>query len=77
MNLTRGEGGNFPCPICYVPHHEQAQLTNVYELRTMRETQEIIKQASDPARTKANAEELLKSKGLRLLEVFLAIFILQ
>lgn len=68
MNLTRGEGGKCPCPVCYVPREEQSDLTKTYEPRTAEDTQQIYRLASTQV-THAAREEILKSKGIRMLEV--------
>jgi hypothetical protein len=68
MNLTRGEGGKFPCPTCYVPQNEQSDLTKTHKPRTALDTQQIYQLAFKQT-TLAAREELLKSRGMRLLEV--------
>ena len=70
MNLTRGEKGNYPCPVCYVPKNEQSDLTKTHEPRTALDTQQIYRLASIQT-TQAACEDLLKSRGLRMLEVII------
>lgn len=68
MNLTRGEKGKCPCPYCYVPHNEQSDLTKTHEPRTAEDTQRTYELASIQS-TQAAQEEILKSKGMRMLKV--------
>jgi hypothetical protein len=70
MNLTRGEGGKCPCPVCYVPHDEQSDLTKTHKPRTAVETEQIYRLASSQT-TQVARENLLKSKGMRMLEVII------
>ena len=68
MNLTCSEGGKCPCPICYVPKSEQADLTKIHKLHIVIESQEIYHQAL-AQKTKAARKELLKLVGLRMIKV--------
>lgn len=67
MALIRGEKGLFPCPICLVPKNEQADLTKTHERRTAEHTQEIFEAGLELSA--AEHEELLKSEGMRNVEV--------
>lgn len=71
MNLTRGEGGKCPCPVCLVPRDEQSDLTKTHEPRTAKETQEIYLLASAQTSQVAR-EDILKPKGMRMLEVIIS-----
>lgn len=68
MALIRGEKGLYPCPFCLVPKDEQADLTKTHELRTAEHTQEVFNAGSEL--TAAEHEDLLKSNGMRNVEVF-------
>lgn len=68
MNLTRGEGGKCPCPVCYVLQNEQGDLTKTHEPQTAMATQQICHLASIQT-TQAAHEEILKAKGIWMLEV--------
>jgi hypothetical protein len=68
MALIRGAQGKFPCPICFIPKDEQSDLTQVYDLRTAKDTQKTLK-AADALEHGTAKEALLKSKGLRYIKV--------
>lgn len=68
MALTRGVMSNFPCPVCLVPRSELYDLSKKYELRTTETMQAVYQEAKD-ARLMAEGEQILKSRGLRRVEV--------
>lgn len=74
MNLTRGEGGKCPCPICYVPKNEQQDLDKTHELRTTKGTQAIYNMAM-AAPTRKAREAILKPKGIRMIKVYVLLFL--
>ena len=68
MNLTRGVNGKCPCPICFVPQEEQADLTKTHESRMAAKTQDIYHQA-EAVLTLAEGEEILKEKSAVMIKV--------
>lgn len=69
MTLTRGVNGLYPCPVCLVPKNEQSDLTKDHTLRTAEDTQKICEDAK-AMRTETDREKILKSRGIRLIEVW-------
>jgi len=67
MALTRGTKSNFPCPVCLVPREEMCKGV-MYALRTT-ETMEGVYNEAKGMDTVGEAENLLKSFGLRGIEV--------
>ena len=67
MSLTRGLGSKFPCPVCLVPDASLANIKEVFAPRTAKETQAIIKQATNMNMT--DSETLLKSYRLHPVQV--------
>jgi hypothetical protein len=67
MALIRGSRGLFPCPICFVPLDKQSDLTQVYDLRTARDSQNTLK-AADELEYNYQRELILKAKGLRYIK---------
>jgi hypothetical protein len=67
MALNRGFMGLQPCPVCHVPKNELHDCGKSWPLRTGLETQNII--AESKALTAAAGEQLLKSNGLRPIDV--------
>jgi len=67
MALTRGTNSNFPCPVCLVPKEEMCKGI-VYEIRTT-ETMEGVYNEAKEMGTAEEREKLLKSFGLRGVEV--------
>lgn len=67
MALIRGGTGNFPCPICLVPHEELGDLTKSYPLRSTGEMKDIHNEAQFLNMT--NRDAYLKEFGLRDIEV--------
>jgi hypothetical protein len=67
MALTRGNQGKRPCPICYIPLEELADMHASFTLRTVEETKEIIYDARKLNVTDRNA--VLSEKGLRDVDV--------
>lgn len=67
MALIRGSTGNYPCPICLVPHNELSDLTKTYRLRTTVEMAEIHTESQKMNAT--DREKYLKDVGLRDIEV--------
>jgi hypothetical protein len=68
MTLIRGVTGLFPCPVCLIPKDQQSNLAASYGLHTADDLRDTYK-AALVATTKAESERLLKSKGLRPIEV--------
>lgn len=68
MSNTRGFGGKKPCPVCLVPQDELSNLTGNWELCTWESMKGVFEEASGMTR-KMDAEDLLKSYGLRKVEV--------
>ncbi|KAK0437439.1 uncharacterized protein EV420DRAFT_1669760 [Desarmillaria tabescens] len=66
--LIRGSGGLKPCVVCMVPKAEQYCLDIKYELRTSKQTQEILADAAAIPRKDAR-NKFLSSFGLRNIEV--------
>jgi hypothetical protein len=72
--LTRGVNALFPCPRCMVPQSEQGNLLKTWTLRKQELSQMVYKQAlmlqdvGEPGKL----EDLLKSNGLYLVEVWCA-----
>lgn len=67
MALTRGPNSNFPCPVCLVPK-EEIHKGVVYTLRTTKTMEGVYYQA-EKMNTAEESEKLLKSYGLRKIEV--------
>ena len=67
MALNRGFMGLQPCPVCHVPKNELHDFGKSWPLRTGLETQKII--AESKALPAAAGEQLLKSNGLRSIDV--------
>ena len=67
MALNRGFMGLQPCPVCHVPKDELHDCGKSWPLRTGLEMQNII--AKSKALTAAAGEQLLKSNGLRPIDV--------
>jgi hypothetical protein len=68
MAGIHGFGGLEPCPICHVPHNELCDCASArWPLRTGHETLNIVEQARKLKA--ADAEDLLKRNGLRLINV--------
>ncbi|KAK0440025.1 uncharacterized protein EV420DRAFT_1316016 [Desarmillaria tabescens] len=65
--LIRGSGGLKPCVVCMVPKAEQYCLDIKYELRTSKQTQEILADAAAIPRKDAR-NKFLSSFGLRNIE---------
>lgn len=67
MALIRGATGNYPCPICLVPHDELADVTKSFPLRSTESMKEIYQVAQ--GLNAADREVYLKDVGLRNIEV--------
>jgi hypothetical protein len=67
MALTWGFMGLQPCPVCHVPKNQLHDFGKSWALRTGVETQKII--AESKALNAAEGEHLLKSNGLRPIDV--------
>ncbi|PBK81833.1 hypothetical protein ARMGADRAFT_1048756 [Armillaria gallica] len=65
--LIRGANGLKPCVVCLVPKLEQYNLDIIYELRTKRQTQEILTDAA-AIPTKGAQNKFLSGFGLRNIE---------
>ena len=68
MSLIRGRGGKCPCPVCLVPLEELHDLSKTYPLRSVEEAQEALRVYKF---SKAQGEAILKSLGLRPVEVLI------
>ncbi|KAM6499899.1 hypothetical protein JOM56_005407 [Amanita muscaria] len=66
MAATRGANSLFPCPVCLVPGRELDDLRKRHERRTASGSAQLIRQAEGAGSLK-DAEEILKSQGLRLI----------
>lgn len=67
MALIRGLMADYPCPICYIKKEDQADFTEMAELRTSHESQAIIRKGRTLNAQKR--EHLLQSHGLRNVDV--------
>jgi hypothetical protein len=67
MALIRGLKADYPCPICYIKQEDQADFTEMAELRTSRESQATIRKGRTLNAEKR--EKLLQSNGLRNVDV--------
>jgi hypothetical protein len=72
MALTRGVNASYPCPTCLVPKREIPDLSLSHELRTTTSMQAIWNQGLQLNATER--EDLLRSYGLRDVEVNVYIF---
>ena len=68
MALIRGINSAHPCPICLVPGDKLDNLSARYPLRSTEDMKNIYNQAKE-LQNKGDAEQLLKSYGLRQVEV--------
>ncbi|KAJ6559581.1 hypothetical protein B0H19DRAFT_1069323 [Mycena capillaripes] len=64
MSLIRGLQGYYPCPMCFVPHDAQSDLSSEHPLRTDKGSEQIITEAR-ALRTPGEREEMLKGRVLR------------
>ncbi|KAF8516875.1 hypothetical protein JB92DRAFT_3082636 [Gautieria morchelliformis] len=70
---ARGASADYPCPRCLIHKSQLHNLTGNFPFRTSREMQKVYKKAI-AARTKAEAEEVLKKKGFhKVLNAFWSI----
>ncbi len=67
MSLIRGSGGKFPCPICFVPEDNLADVSNTWPLRTAAHTKKLLKKAR--SLSKGECESLLSKHGIRNIDV--------
>lgn len=67
MSLIRGFMGLRPCPVCHVPKDQLHDFGKSWARRTGLETQKIIAQSK--VLNAAEGEQLLKSNGLRPIDV--------
>jgi hypothetical protein len=67
MGLNRGFMGLKPCPVCHVPKNQLHDFGKSWALRNGHETQKII--AESKTLKAAEGEQLLKSNGLRPIDV--------
>ncbi|KAI9432908.1 hypothetical protein H4582DRAFT_1820331 [Lactarius indigo] len=44
MSLIRGAHGKMPCPICFIPDNQLADVSNTWPLRTMERIRELIEE---------------------------------
>lgn len=68
MALIRGKMGLCPCPICLVPFDKLSDTSTKYPLRTGEGSKKTVNEANG-CRRKNDAEEILKEKGLRGVQV--------
>lgn len=73
MALIRGTKGLCPCPVCLVPHKALHALNEEYPRWTAEDSRNTVKLARATKSTK-DADKLLKSKGLRGINVCLYLF---
>jgi hypothetical protein len=73
MTLTHGVNGLYPCPVCLVPKNEQSDLMKSHPLCTAEDTQKICEDAKS-MRTEADKENILKTRGIWLIEVWSFLF---
>lgn len=66
MTLIRGVGSTHPCPVCLVPEDSQSQLQTDWPRRKAEDAQTVVWNKSLNLSQK---DELLKTKGLRNIEV--------
>lgn len=66
MSLIRGVQCKRPCPVCLVPLNELSDLSKTFAIRTAKDAQDAL---VIYRRSKTQGEELLKSLGLRAVEV--------
>ncbi|KAJ6524306.1 hypothetical protein B0H19DRAFT_1085294 [Mycena capillaripes] len=64
MSLICGLQGYYPCPMCFVPHDAQSDLSSEHPLRTAKGSEQIITE-SGALRTAGEREEMLKRRGLQ------------
>ncbi|KAF8525390.1 hypothetical protein JB92DRAFT_3081668 [Gautieria morchelliformis] len=70
---ARGASADYPCPRCLIHKSQLHNLTGNFPFHTSREMHKVYKKAI-AARTKAEAEEVLKKKGLhKVLNAFWSI----
>lgn len=69
MALTRGKGGNCPCPVCFVRKEDLSKISSIPDapLRTQAHTAQVIAKAFTMKKTDADA--YLQQYGLRLVQV--------
>ena len=67
MALIRGQNSDFPCPVCLVPNECQHDLSTKYDMRSADSMKTVYENADDL--NAKEGEELLKSFGLRAVEV--------
>jgi len=68
MTLVRGFGSKFPCPVCLVPPHMLADLSETHPRRTTRSMQAVLKEANEK-HLASEKENVLKEAGLRGVDV--------
>jgi hypothetical protein len=68
MALIRGLKGLYPCPMCLVPQEQQADLSQVFPLRTQQGSEALFCQAQELNRME-DKENLLKTQSLRIVKV--------
>ena len=69
--------GDCPCPICLVHREKQSKFAVSWPLRSAQDTMMAIKQSRELQRKrgkKGEAEEILKAKGLRDIDVSRVLF---
>lgn len=67
MSLIRGIKSLFPCPICLVPRDKLSDLSQVYELRTQKNSEALVRDTQ--GMTMADAEQKLRNQSLRPVQV--------
>lgn len=75
MSLTRGPTSLFPCVRCLIAHDDQGNLRVTASLRTVSEMKRVVDEARGKV-TAAEREALLKSIGLRGVDVRLSLLLL-
>lgn len=76
ITLIRGLQGDCPCPICLVHRNQQSKFTVSWPLRSAEDTiiaVENFRELQGKRGKKGQAEEILKEKGLRDVDVSVTI----
>lgn len=80
FTLIRGIQGDCPCPICLVRRDQQSKFTVPWPLRSAKDTLMTVNKSralQGKQGKKGQAEDILKEKGLRDVDVSIMNIILQ
>lgn len=72
MTLIRGIQGDCPCPICLVKRDQQSKVRVLWPLRSAEDSMRAVhkfRELYGKRGQKGNAEEILKTLGLRDVDV--------